>query len=34
MVKDGRIHFYDDIYGHDRHLDAALRRPRPPLPGT
>jgi murein L,D-transpeptidase YcbB/YkuD len=34
MVKDGRVHFYDDIYGHDRHLDAALRQPRPPLPGT
>ncbi len=26
LVKDGRIHFYDDIYGHDRLLDAALQR--------
>jgi L,D-transpeptidase YcbB len=25
LVKDGRIHFFDDIYGHDRRLDAALR---------
>jgi murein L,D-transpeptidase YcbB/YkuD len=32
MVKDGRVHFYDDVYGHDRDLDAALREPRPPLP--
>lgn len=32
MVKAGRVHFYEDIYGHDRRLDAALRRPRPPLP--
>ena len=31
IVKDGRIHFFDDIYGHDRALDAALRVPRPPL---
>jgi L,D-transpeptidase YcbB len=31
IVKDGRIHFFDDIYGHDRALDAALRQPRPPL---
>lgn len=31
LVKDGRIHFYDDVYGHDRRLDAALRArsPRP-----
>jgi murein L,D-transpeptidase YcbB/YkuD len=26
LVKDGRTHFFDDIYGHDRTLDAALRR--------
>jgi murein L,D-transpeptidase YcbB/YkuD len=26
IVKDGRIHFYQDIYGDDRQLDAALRR--------
>ncbi len=25
IVKAGRIHFFDDIYGHDRRLDAALR---------
>jgi murein L,D-transpeptidase YcbB/YkuD len=31
IVKEGRIHFFDDIYGHDRALDAALRQPRPPL---
>jgi murein L,D-transpeptidase YcbB/YkuD len=31
MVKEGRVHFYDDIYGHDRRLDAALRQPRPAL---
>jgi L,D-transpeptidase YcbB len=31
MVKEGRVHFHDDIYGHDRRLDAALRRPRPTL---
>jgi murein L,D-transpeptidase YcbB/YkuD len=29
LVKQGRLHFFDDIYGHDRLLDAALRR-RPP----
>lgn len=32
MVKQDRIYFYEDIYGHDRALDAALRQPRPPLP--
>ncbi len=32
IVKDGRIHFFEDFYGHDRALDAALRAPRPPLP--
>ena len=26
LVKGGRTYFYDDIYGHDRLLDAALRR--------
>jgi len=26
LVKDGRIHFFDDIYGQDRLLDAALRQ--------
>ncbi len=34
LVKGGRIHFFDDIYGHDRLLDAALRqraRELPPL---
>jgi len=25
LVKDGRIHFFDDLYGQDRLLDAALR---------
>jgi murein L,D-transpeptidase YcbB/YkuD len=25
LVKDGRIHFFDDIYRHDQALDAALR---------
>jgi L,D-transpeptidase YcbB len=26
LVKDGRVHFFDDLYGHDRALDAALRQ--------
>jgi L,D-transpeptidase YcbB len=26
LVKDGRVHFFDDLYGHDRVLDAALRQ--------
>jgi murein L,D-transpeptidase YcbB/YkuD len=26
LVKDGRIHFFEDIYGQDRLLDAALQR--------
>jgi murein L,D-transpeptidase YcbB/YkuD len=26
LVKDDRVHFFDDLYGHDRVLDAALRR--------
>jgi murein L,D-transpeptidase YcbB/YkuD len=26
LVRDGRIHFFDDVYGHDRALDAALRQ--------
>jgi murein L,D-transpeptidase YcbB/YkuD len=34
MVKAGRVHFYEDLYGHDRALDAALRQPRPPLMPT
>lgn len=25
LVKEGRMHFFDDIYGHDRTLDSALR---------
>jgi murein L,D-transpeptidase YcbB/YkuD len=25
LVKGGRVHFFDDLYGHDRVLDAALR---------
>lgn len=31
LVRNGRTFFYDDIYGHDRRLDAALkaRRPKP-----
>lgn len=33
IVKGGRIYFFDDIYGHDRVLDSALRRPRSPLMG-
>jgi murein L,D-transpeptidase YcbB/YkuD len=33
LVKGGQVHFFDDLYGHDRVLDAALRnRPVPPLP--
>ena len=31
MVKEGRVYFYEDVYGHDRALDAALRARRPPL---
>ncbi len=31
MVRQGRVHFYEDIYGQDRRLDAALRQPRPAL---
>lgn len=30
LVKDGRIHFFDDVYGLDRQLDAALRARRTP----
>ncbi len=26
LVKGGRTYFFDDIYGHDRRLDAALKR--------
>jgi L,D-transpeptidase YcbB len=25
LVKGGRVHFFEDLYGHDRTLDAALR---------
>jgi L,D-transpeptidase YcbB len=25
LVRDGRVYFYDDIYGYDRQLDVALR---------
>lgn len=32
LVKQGRAFFYEDLYGHDRALDAALRRAREPLP--
>lgn len=28
IVKDGRVFFFDDVYGHDRALDAALQAPR------
>lgn len=28
IVRDGRTYFFDDIYGHDRRLDAALRERR------
>ena len=31
LVKQGRVFFYDDLYGHDRALDDALRRPREAL---
>ena len=30
LVKEGRMHFFDDVYGHDRTLDAALRRASAP----
>lgn len=29
LVRNGQIFFYDDIYGHDRRLDAALEARRP-----
>jgi murein L,D-transpeptidase YcbB/YkuD len=33
LVLGGRLHFFDDVYGHDRVLEAALRqRVRPALP--
>ncbi len=31
LVKDAQVHFFDDLYGHDRALDAALRRERSPI---
>ena len=33
LLKGGQVHFFDDLYGHDRVLDAALHaRSVPPLP--
>ncbi|OGB01779.1 MAG: peptidase [Burkholderiales bacterium RIFCSPHIGHO2_12_FULL_69_20] len=32
LVKAGRIHFFNDLYGQDRLLDEALHQPRPSLP--
>jgi len=32
LVKGGQVHFFEDLYGHDRALDKALRQPRAPLP--
>lgn len=32
LVRQGRVHFFDDVYGHDRQLAAQLARPRAPLP--
>lgn len=29
LVKNGRTYFFDDLYGHDRLLDAALRQHKP-----
>jgi murein L,D-transpeptidase YcbB/YkuD len=29
LVKEGQVHFFDDIYGHDRVLARALREARP-----
>lgn len=37
IAKGGRVHFYPDLYGHDRVLDQALRqrtKDLPPLPGV
>ena len=31
LVKRGQVYFFDDIYGHDRVLDAALRRRAHPV---
>lgn len=32
LVKENKVHFFEDLYGHDRALDAALRqRARPPI---
>jgi murein L,D-transpeptidase YcbB/YkuD len=33
VVRDGRIHFFPDIYGQDKILDEALRQ-RAPSPGA
>ncbi len=32
LVRQGRIHFFDDVYGHDRQLAAQLAAPRAALP--
>jgi murein L,D-transpeptidase YcbB/YkuD len=32
LVRQGRVHFFDDLYGHDRQLAAHLARRRAPLP--
>jgi murein L,D-transpeptidase YcbB/YkuD len=29
LVKEGQVHFFDDLYGHDRDLARALREARP-----
>jgi murein L,D-transpeptidase YcbB/YkuD len=34
IVKGGHMYFYEDIYGQDRALDAALRQHRPGLTGS
>jgi murein L,D-transpeptidase YcbB/YkuD len=26
LIRDGKLRFFEDIYGHDRLLDAALRQ--------
>jgi murein L,D-transpeptidase YcbB/YkuD len=32
LVRDGKLLFFEDLYGHDRLLDAALRQPAPARP--
>jgi murein L,D-transpeptidase YcbB/YkuD len=34
LVKAGQVHFFEDLYGHDRALDEALRRRAAQLAGT